>query len=168
VDKIHALPFLLAVEWTTIYIPILYHTFYGFYIIVTGQPNVAEYKYGKNIAYFLQRVSAVILVLFIAFHVFAMKGLFGHSLEFETGSATVSTVNHLHTNFLIGYVIYPIGILAACFHLANGFWTAAITWGLTVSRQAQQRWGAVCVLIFIFTFGCGMTALVAGLMQKPM
>ena len=75
VDKIHALPFLLVVEWIAIYIPILFHAIYGFWIILTGQPNAASYPYLKNFFYLLQRVSAVILVIFIVFHVFAMKGL---------------------------------------------------------------------------------------------
>ncbi len=167
VDKIHSLPFLEAVEWTTIYIPILFHTFYGIYIVVTGQPNVGTYTYGKNLAYFFQRVSAMILVLFIAFHVLAMKGLFAGALTFDPGKATETAVAHFHYNWWVGYVIYPIGILAACFHLANGFWTAAITWGLTVSAKAQKRWGGVCLLIFVATFGCGMTALAAALMKSP-
>ncbi len=166
VDKIHSLPFLEAVEWTAIYIPIIYHTIYGLWIVVTGQPNVGSYKYGKNIAYTLQRTSAIILVLFIAFHVLAMKGLLGWispDLAFDPGKATATTVRHMQTSPWVAYVIYPIGILAACFHLANGFWAAAITWGLTVSRTAQKRWGGVCLLIFLATFGCGMTALFAGL-----
>ncbi len=163
VDKIHSLPFLEAVEWTAIYLPIIYHTIYGLWIVVTGQPNVGSYKYGKNIAYTLQRISAIILVLFIAFHVLAMKGLFGTTLSFDPAEATATTVRHMHASPWVGYVVYPIGILAACFHLANGFWAAAITWGLTVSRTAQKRWGGVCVLIFLTTFGCGMTALVSGL-----
>ena len=167
VDKIHSLPFLEAVEWTTIYIPLIYHTVYGIFIVVTGQPNVGTYNFGKNWAYFFQRVSAMILVLFIGFHVLAMKGLFAHGFTFDPSEATASTVQHLHYNWWVGYVIYPIGILASCFHLANGFWTAAITWGLTVSKQAQKRWGGVCVVIFLATFGCGMTALAAGLKSSP-
>jgi succinate dehydrogenase / fumarate reductase cytochrome b subunit len=166
VDKIHSLPFLSAVEWVFIYLPILYHTIYGIYIVVTGQPNVGTYRYGKNMAYFFQRVSAMILVLFIAFHVLAMKQLFGAGLGFNAVSAADSTARHLQYNWVIGYVVYPIGILAACFHLANGFWTASVTWGLSVSAQAQRRWGGVCVLIFLFTLGCGMTALIGGLSRS--
>ena len=45
VDKIHSLPFLPLIEWTFIYLPILFHTVYGAWIIVTGQPNVQRYPY---------------------------------------------------------------------------------------------------------------------------
>lgn len=163
VDQIHRLPFLGIVEWVAIYIPILFHTIYGIYIVVTGQPNLSNYQYGKNAAYVFQRVSAIILVVFMLFHVLSMKGIFGATswFTFDPQDATTSTVRHFDRSFFITWIFYPIGILAACFHLANGFWTAAITWGLTVSRASQKRWGAVCAGVFIATFSCGMAALVA-------
>jgi succinate dehydrogenase / fumarate reductase, cytochrome b subunit len=61
----------------------------------------------------------------------------------------------------IVWFVYPIGILASCYHLANGLWTAAITWGLTISQGAQKRWGYVCGGLFVLTFACGMIALIA-------
>ena len=64
VDKIHSLPFLPAIEWAFIYLPILYHTFYGIWIIATGHPNVERYGYAKNWFYVLQRISAIVLVFF--------------------------------------------------------------------------------------------------------
>jgi succinate dehydrogenase / fumarate reductase cytochrome b subunit len=167
VDKIHSLPFLPVIEWTFIYLPILYHTVYGVWIIVSGQPNVDRYGYAKNWAYVGQRISAIILTLFILFHILAMKGLFGSSLTFDPTKATQTVVNHLHAAWWIGYVVYPLGILAATYHLANGFWTAAITWGLTISARAQQRWGLVCIGIFLLTFVSATTALVAALHQTP-
>ncbi len=167
VDKIHSLPFLSMVEWGMIYLPLLYHIVFGVWITITGQPNVSRYGYGKNWAYVAQRISAIILVLFIAFHVFGMKGWLGTSLTFDPTKATQTTVNHMHANFLVGYFIYPIGILAATFHLANGFWTAAITWGLTVTAPSQKRWGYVCCGIFLLTFLSAMTALFAALKETP-
>jgi len=168
VDKIHSLPFLTMVEWTFIYLPILYHTFYGIWITATGQPNIDRYGYAKNWCYTLQRVSAIILIFFIAFHVLAMKGVFGQTLKFDpVGHATDSAARHFNSAWWIWGLVYPIGILASCYHLANGFWTAGITWGLTVSAHAIRRWGAICTLLFFLTFGCGMTALVALVRMGP-
>jgi succinate dehydrogenase / fumarate reductase cytochrome b subunit len=167
VDKIHSLPFLVGIEVTFIYLPILYHTAYGIWITLTGKPNVANYPYGKNWFYVLQRASAVVLVFFMLFHVLGMKGVFGgnvgKALTFAPLHATQSTVNHFHAAWWVGWVVYPIGILASCYHLANGFWTAAITWGLTISASAQKRWGLVCAGLFALTLGCGLTALAATL-----
>ena len=168
VNKIHDLPFLPVIEWTFIYIPIIYHTIYGIWITLTGQPNVNSYPYGKNWAYTLQRLSAIIIVFFILFHVLSLKyGLFGKNLSFDPHRALPTVGTHLDTSTFIAYFVYPIGILASCYHLANGFWTAAITWGLTVSRQAQRRWGAVCTGLFVLTFVAGIVALVAGINLQP-
>ena len=162
VDKIHSLPFLPVIEWTFIYLPILFHTVYGAWIIATGQPNVGQYRYQKNIYYTLQRISAVIIVFFMLFHVLALKyGLFGQRLSFEPHRALDTVGRHLDNGVLV-WVVYPMGILASCYHLANGFWAAAITWGLTVSESAQRRWGMICAGLFALTFIAGMIALIAG------
>lgn len=171
VDKIHSLPFLAVVETAFIYLPIIFHTVYGIWITVTGQPNVGNYPYTRNWFYFLQRLSAIILVFFMLFHVLTMKGVFGGSfgttLTFDPAAATSSTVRHMHAAWWVGWIVYPIGVLAACYHLANGFWTAAITWGLTISSDAQRRFGKVCAGLFVITLACSMMALVATLRAKP-
>ncbi|MCC6423642.1 MAG: succinate dehydrogenase [Phycisphaerales bacterium] len=161
VAKIHELPFLWAWEWGLIYLPILFHTVYGIYIALAGQPNVDRYKYAKNWFYVLQRISAVIILLFMIFHIFALKaGWFGVSLSFDPQRATGTVGRHMQAHWFIPWIIYPLGILASCFHLANGFWTAAVTWGLTVSAGAQRRWGYVCAGLFVVTLLCGIVALV--------
>jgi succinate dehydrogenase cytochrome b subunit len=163
VNYIHSIPFLALTEWVFIYLPIIYHTVYGLWLTYEGQPNINQYPYGKNIFYFFQRLSALVLAAFILFHVTAMKGWWSQSLKFDPWHATETTVNHLSASWFIGWFIYPVGILAACYHLANGFWAAAISWGLTVTAKAQRRWGWICFGLFLFTFACGMTALVAAL-----
>lgn len=161
VDKIHALPFLVAVEWVTIFLPILYHAIYGTWIIFTGQPNNGSYPFFKNTLYLLQRISAIILIGFIAFHVLSTKGLLGSTLRFDPANATPSIAHAIDANWFIAWVVFPVGILAACFHTANGFWTAAVTWGLTISAAAQRRWGWVCVAIFFGMLLAGAVALCA-------
>ena len=125
-------------EWTFIYLPILYHTIYGIWIILTGQPNANRYGYAMNWAYLAQRASAIILVAFIAFHVFSMKGWFGSALTFDPTKATQTTVNHFHAHWWVGYLVYPIGILAATVSSGERVLYAAITWGLTISAGAQR------------------------------
>ena len=161
VDKIHALPFVWALEWTFIFLPIIYHTIYGIWITFTGQPNVGNYPFAKNWFYLWQRISAMIIVLFLIFHVLGMKGAFGNAFRFDEHRATASALHHLRAHPIVAWVVYPIGILASCFHMANGFWTAAITWGLTISAGAQRRWGYVCAVLFVLTLLCGTLALLA-------
>jgi succinate dehydrogenase / fumarate reductase cytochrome b subunit len=163
VDKIHSLPFLPVIEWTFIYLPLLFHTVYGIWIVVTGQPNVDRYSYGKNWAYVAQRISAIVIVAFVLFHVLSLKyGLFGANLSFEPHHALGTVGRHFDRGWWIVGIVYPLGILASCYHLANGFWAAAITWGLTVSANAQRRWGYACAGLFLLTFIAGIIALVWG------
>jgi succinate dehydrogenase / fumarate reductase cytochrome b subunit len=168
VDKIHALPFLWVIEWVFIYLPIIFHTVYGVAITLGGQPNVEKYPYAKNYLYVVQRISAVVIVLFLLFHVLGMKGLLGRSLEFVPENASMSTARHINSSLWVAYFVYPLGIIASCFHLANGFWTAGITWGLTISAAAQRRWGYVCFGLFVFTLVCGFLALMAAIDYKVM
>ncbi len=168
VDKIHSLPFLMVVEWLLIYIPILYHTIYGIWITFTGQPNIGAYRYEKNIFYFLQRLSAIIIVLFMVFHILGMKGLWGTDFQFVPEKYALESVKwHFQSHWWVLYLIYPIGILASCYHLANGFWTAGITWGLTVTAHAQKRWGWVCFGLFVLTLVLGMLALFGVMRINP-
>jgi succinate dehydrogenase / fumarate reductase, cytochrome b subunit len=161
VSKIHGLPMLLGIELAAIFAPLLVHTLYGVYVMINGKPNTTHYGYVKNWFYVMQRVTALILVAFILFHVGGMFGWFGESLKFDHERAYETTVRHIHLSPLISLVIYPLGILAGTFHLANGFWSAGIAWGLTVSKQAQQRWGLACIGLFLFTTLCGFVALFA-------
>jgi succinate dehydrogenase / fumarate reductase, cytochrome b subunit len=169
VDKIHGLPFLPVIEWTFIYLPIIFHTIYGIWITLTGQPNVGNYPYGKNIFYTLQRASAIVIVVFILFHVLSFKyGVGPAQLKFEPHNGALRTVAaHMDYHWFFTWVLYPLGILASCYHLANGFWTAAITWGLTISKGSQRRWGYVCVGLFAVTFIAGMISLIAAARIDP-
>lgn len=159
VDKIHSLPFLLAIEISAIYLPLAIHTLYGLYVIVNGKPNVEHYSYVKNWFYVLQRISGVALILFILFHIGGMYGWFGETLKFDHHEATETAARHLKSSFLLYLFVYPLGILFATFHMANGFYTAAISWGLTISKKAQDRWGWICLGVFAFSFLCGILAI---------
>jgi len=167
VDKIHSLPWLPVIEWIFIFLPIIYHASYGTWIILTGQPNNASYPYVKNWNYLLQRVSAVIIILFLAFHVLSLKyDVFGKALFFDPHQAQRTIVLHMHFSPVTAWVVYPIGVLASCFHTANGFFTAAVTWGLAVSAGGQRRWGYLCIAVFVLLFAAGMVALVAAATQR--
>ena len=124
--------------WTFIGLPIIYHTVFGLWLTYTAQPNINQYPYTKNAFYLFQRVSALVLVAFILFHVTAMKGWWTQSLAFNSRDVTGARPSAISGHWFVGWFIYPVGIMAACYHLANGFWTAAISWGVTVSTGATE------------------------------
>jgi succinate dehydrogenase / fumarate reductase, cytochrome b subunit len=163
VQKIHSLPFLWAIEWAFIFLPIIFHSIYGIWIALSGQPNAVNYPFARNVFYVLQRVSTIIIVVFMMVHVLGFKGIFGDRLAFDPSvqGTVLSVKGHIMAHWSLAYVLYPVGVLASCFHLANGFWGAAVTWGLAISSAAQRRWGMLCVGVFCFTLICGTLALLA-------
>ena len=77
VYQIHSLGSLLPlVEWTFIFIPILFHAIFGVIIVAGGLPNTGQYPYAANVRYTLQRVTGLFAFVFIMLHVFHMHGWF--------------------------------------------------------------------------------------------
>src|SRR5262249_11977686 len=67
---------------------------------------------------------------------------------------------------------YLIGVSLLVFHFANGLWTWAITWGLTLSKAAQKRWGyacaglGACLMVLAWAGVIGFMTLDAGHAQR--
>src|SRR5208283_3386930 len=74
--------------------------------------------------------------------------------------ATITTVDAVQSSIWLPW-FFLIGMLSAVFHFSNGLWTAAITWGLTITVQAQKRWAYVCCAI-----GIALTLMGAGAVYK--
>ena len=149
VNQIHSLGGLLPlVEWTFIFLPILFHGIYGIAIIRTGLPNNGSYPNSSNIRYTLQRASGLIAFLFIMWHVFHMHGWIHNDTwrefikplgaQFAPFNASTTAIAAMQQSILVR-AAYLVGILACVFHLANGIWTMGITWGLWTTPQAQRR-----------------------------
>jgi succinate dehydrogenase / fumarate reductase cytochrome b subunit len=149
VDFIHGLPFLILIEIAVLWLPIAFHAGLGLVYAFSGRPNTVHYGYQDNWRYTLQRISGYIGVLFIFMHLASLRwgwtfgGLFP---VFVPEAASSSTAVHFQDGPLgvIVPLFYLIAVLGLVFHFANGLWTAAITWGLTISVAAQRRWGYVC------------------------
>ena len=63
-----SIPFLLAVEFLLIYIPILYHGLYGIHIAFTAKENIGHYSLFRNWMFALQRFSGIVTFIFIFMH----------------------------------------------------------------------------------------------------
>jgi succinate dehydrogenase / fumarate reductase cytochrome b subunit len=158
-----------VIEWTFIFIPILFHAIVGMFIVASGKPNTHDYKYGANYRYTWQRVTGVIAFFFIAIHVFHMHGWFHNSAwlryvvepwgggQFKPYNAT-STAG-LALQPIVWVTVYLIGMLSCVFHLANGLWTMGITWGLWTSPAAQRRALAACATFGVLLGAVGVGAL---------
>ncbi len=165
VNFIHSLPALILMEIFVLWLPIAFHSILGIYFAKTGKPNLDRYKYQDNFRYALQRLSGYIGVLFIFYHVatlrwgwtFLIPGKAEWSYHYASSTlahALQGSTSGMTAAGLIVSIFYFVGVTAMVFHFANGLWTAAITWGLTISVRAQRQWGAVCAAI-----GAGLMAM---------
>jgi succinate dehydrogenase / fumarate reductase cytochrome b subunit len=150
---------LTLVEIVGIFLPILFHAVLGVQIWLSGQMNVATYKYGGNIRYTLQRVTGLIAFAFIVLHLWHVHWL-GKPLGggfFDPHDAAASAAEALRPWYL--RCLYGVGVLSSVYHFANGIWTFLITWGITVGPQAQRRAGWVCAAIGVVLGLAGLGSL---------
>jgi succinate dehydrogenase / fumarate reductase cytochrome b subunit len=167
VDLIHSLgPALPIVEWSFIFLPLIFHAVFGVVIIRSGNPNLSSYHYVGNVRYFLQRATAWIALFFIAYHVFHMHGWIHHpALEtkiealgghkFDPHHATSTAAVALQP--FVMKLLYFVGVVSTVFHFANGLWTMGITWGVWTTAAAQKRANWICGAI-----GLGLTVVSLG------
>jgi succinate dehydrogenase / fumarate reductase, cytochrome b subunit len=164
---IHSLGKLLPlVEWTAIFLPLLFHAILGVWIIRTGKSNLGNYKFTGNRRYVWQRWTGLIAFVFLMTHVLHLHGWFHVApwlnIVQPLGLASFKPYNAASSlaiamdKFVWGFwpLFYLLGVWATVFHLANGLWTAGITWGVWISATAQQRATKVCT-----AFGIGLAIL---------
>ena len=149
-DFMANLPFVIFLEFAVIYIPILFHGILGLYIAFTAKNNPTKLSFFRNWMFTLQRISGVLLLAFIAWHVWQtriQKAFFGATVDFEM-------MENILTNPVM-LVLYLVGILSATFHLSNGLWSFLVRWGITQSPKSQKisSWVMAGVFVVISVIG---------------
>lgn len=157
VENIQTLPFLPALEWLFIFIPIYFHAILGIVIFMQARNNITQYPYARNIAFWLQRMTGLLVLVFVTYHIWHFRVAKGLGLipdvKFNT---VVAGLSHPGVR-----IFYLIGTLAAAFHLANGLWAFLIHWGITTGRRAQKTTWGVAMVIFVLVAVLGVRALMA-------
>ena len=148
------LPFVSVLEWGFIFLPLLYHSLYGFYIWYRGESNVSEYPWTGNWLYTSQRWTGAIAFVYIAYHTYTMRFTGVHLMGGGYGNAFWK-VQHEFQNPWVG-VAYTIGIIAASWHFSYGLWLFAAKWGITVGERARKRFGYACLALAIALIAIGM------------
>ncbi|AIM15823.1 MULTISPECIES: succinate dehydrogenase cytochrome b558 subunit [Neobacillus] len=144
------LPFRIVLETVIIYLPLLFHAIYGLYIAFTATNNVSRFGYFRNWMFLLQRVSGIITLIFIAWHVWQTRvaAAFGAHVNYQM-------MHDILSNPLM-MVFYIVGVLSAIFHFANGLWSFFVSWGITQSPRSQ-------VISTYFTIGVFVALSIVGL-----
>ncbi|CAI8958425.1 MULTISPECIES: succinate dehydrogenase cytochrome B558 [Bacillus] len=149
------LPFRYALEIFVIFLPILYHAIYGLYIAFTAKNNATSYSYFRNWMFVFQRISGIVTLIFISWHVWEtrIQALLGKQVNYDMMADILSNPA------MFGF--YLVGVVSTIFHFANGLWTFCISWGITVSPRSQRISTYVTLAIFLGLSYVGVSALLA-------
>jgi succinate dehydrogenase / fumarate reductase cytochrome b subunit len=155
------------IEWGGIFLPLIFHAVLGVWIARTGKSNDSQYRFASNRRYSWQRWTGFVALVFLFFHILHLHGWFHAHFWLDAianlGFGVFRPYNAASTLVLAmqGWfwpAFYLIGVLCCVYHLANGLWTAGITWGLWISPAAQQRATKVCAAFGILMAIVGTSA----------
>lgn len=155
IEFLRGLPYVVFLEIVFIALPILYHAFYGFYVMFTGKRNLSSYPYTGNFLYVLQRWTGAITFIYILYHVYhtrIVNALYGTEVSYER-------MAHLMQDPKV-FAFYILGLAAVMFHFANGLWGFFISWGITVGPKSQKISGWLCAGAGLALFIVGANSLI--------
>ncbi|SES08472.1 succinate dehydrogenase subunit C [Gracilibacillus ureilyticus] len=151
-----SLPFRYALETLIIFLPILFHAVLGVYIVFVARNNVRRYGFFRNWMFFLQRITGIITLIFIVWHVWQTR--------VQIGLGNVELDYSLMEDILASpamFWFYVIGVVSTTFHFANGLWSFLVTWGITVTPRSQKIATYATLIVFLAVTYIGIRALFA-------
>lgn len=151
-----SLPFLVVLEIVLIYLPILYHAILGVYLVFESKNNYTRYGYFRNWMYFLQRVTGIITLIYIAWHVWETR------IQVMLGNAPLDY--SLMDNILsspVMFWIYIVGLISTTFHFANGLWSFLVSWGFTQSPKSQKIATYATLIVFLVISYIGVRSMLS-------
>lgn len=148
------LPFKFWLETFIIFLPLYFHAIYGVYIAFQSKSNTRKYGYLNNWKFMIQRLTGIITLIFVTWHIWQTKV----QVEFGGAEATFDLMANIVDNKFY-LVLYMVGIVSATYHFANGIWTFLITWGITVSPKSQKIFHYVAIGIFLILSYIGLRAI---------
>ncbi|SRR5579871_3141813 len=158
VKFLNSLPLVRVLEWTFIFLPLLYHGLYGVYIWIRGKSNIVYYPWAGNWMYLAQRYTGVIALVYIGYHV-ATQRFMGVSLPENPYYAFAKVHNELTNPLILAF--YIVAMIAICWHFAYGIWLFAAKWGLTPGEVSRKRFGYVCLAFGVLLAGIGIASIFA-------
>lgn len=161
---LNSLPLVRVLEWTLIFIPLAYHALYGVYIAVRGRNNVNVYPWAGNWMYLSQRITGIIALLYIVYHVWTQR-FSGVSLPEHPGAAFAKVQHELANPWVLA--VYVIAMIATTWHFAYGTWLFAAKWGITPGDKARRKFGYVCALGGIILCLMGLASIYAVVTATP-
>lgn len=156
VKFLNSLPLVRVLEWVFIFLPLLYHGIYGFYIWLRGKSNIIYYPWAGNWMYLTQRYTGLVALLYIGQHVLRQRFM-GISLPEHPYAAFAKVQHELANPWMLA--IYIVAMIAICWHFAYGIWLFAAKWGITPGNAARKRFGYVCAAFGLLLAVMGLASI---------
>jgi succinate dehydrogenase / fumarate reductase cytochrome b subunit len=131
--ELQSIPWRIFVEAAVLWLPLLFHGFYGIYIWWSGKSNAVGHPWMANWLYVLQRWSGIVAFFFIGWHVYTERFVGHGRTNYSDLAAAMS-----HPWY---FAFYIVGVIAVSFHLGNGLWNFACKWGIAVTARSQRAFG---------------------------
>jgi succinate dehydrogenase / fumarate reductase cytochrome b subunit len=158
VKFLNGLPGVLALEIALIYAPLLFHGIYGLWIVRQADVNVGRYSWLGNWAYTWQRITGIVVFVFIFWHGWTAR-FSGVSLPDQPYAAFGKMQAMLVNNWLLAWFI--VGIVTVSYHFAYGLYLFAAKWGITIGAATRRRWAYACLFIGIVLAYFGVASALA-------
>lgn len=135
---------------------LVFHAVYGLFIVADARPNVARYALGRNWFFTFQRVTGIVALVFLAYHVWGTRvqvyrGELGYGPHVDVTARWMA--DNIWGMGVAGAAVYLLGAIASTFHLTNGIWSFLIKWGVTVGPTSQRVsgwiWNAVGIVMAV-------------------
>jgi succinate dehydrogenase / fumarate reductase, cytochrome b subunit len=151
-----SLPLVTLLELFGIWLPILFHALYGFYIWYRRETNVGEYPWTGNWMYTAQRWTGAIAFAYILWHTWTMRFTGVDLHEYPGASFGKVQIEVFHTSLFLFYVA---GLIAASWHFAYGIWLFCAKWGIVSGEKARKRFLILCLAFFFALTSAGLASL---------
>ena len=168
VNRIHSLGAVLPVLEIGLIAVLSFHVAVGLRLMRRDKLKLitGEHFHGSLMRQWLQRVTAVIMLGFILFHVVTLHRWFGGRFDphdaFNSASRAIWQFWHAQSagsfpNLLFAQ-FYLLGIVAAVYHLTNGLATGAEVFGWVSTPAAQDRLWRIPICVAPVLLLAGMAA----------
>lgn len=137
---IQSLPLLHFMEIFFIAVPLIFHGVYGVIFAFDSKNNVRNYPTLRNWLFLFQRLTGLITVAFVIYHVYTIRFSTADISMFEKVSTQLSDPLIL--------TVYLIGLTCAVFHFVNGLWNFCLNWGLVIGLNSQKYFSYIMIALF--------------------
>jgi succinate dehydrogenase / fumarate reductase cytochrome b subunit len=138
-----------------VFLPLLIHTVWGIQRLFTSRPNNVRYGYFANLRYLVHRIAAVGVLLFLGAHVYLAMI---RPRLFEGHPERFADIAHEMRFDAATLPVYLLGTLGVCYHLANGLYAFAWTWGLTSGNRSLKRAERLALVFFVILLAMAWTS----------